>query len=156
MTRGRHSFDTVFVLTLFCAFIATALLTVGIGCRIYKSTAASADAEYQLRTSLSYVSGRLHGGSSDGARLLSLEGVTALELDENIDGADYVTYIYYSDGALRELFTEKDSGVSLSLGSEIVALSGFEFSQDGELLTIRAVADGGEARKQSVYIGGLA
>jgi hypothetical protein len=51
--------------------------------------------------------------------------VSALALSEDFGEAGYTTYIYYCNGALRELLVGNDATYVLDAGQSIVTLSSF-------------------------------
>ena len=60
-----------------------------------------------------------------------------LELTQEINGRKFVTWIYYRDGAVRELFTNEGSGLGLKDGLEIMECRGLTFVQEDSLLKIQ-------------------
>lgn len=58
-----------------------------------------------------------------------IEGTQVLELRQQIGGTDYVTWIYWLDGSIRELFTDTGSGLGLEDGLEILECEGLSFPE---------------------------
>lgn len=118
--------DTVFLVCLFLLFTVTAFLLVLVGARQYQATADAMDENYELRTVSSYLREKVHQHDTDaGVAVVELDGTDALMLNSRLDDKTYHTYIYYCDGALRELFVGEDAVYSLKTGQEIIALKGF-------------------------------
>ena len=80
-----------------------------------------------------------------------LDGLPALILSQEIEGTSYRTYLYFEDGALKELLTEASREVTPEQGTAIVSLAGFsiEKTEDG-FYSVRAEDANGEVL--SAYI----
>lgn len=121
-----HMTDVLFTLGLLCVFAASALAVVLIGAHVYKTTTSHMDANYTTRTSLSYAAEKIRWHDESGKVTVGkIEEETALILPETIDGKEYVTYIYEEEGALKELFTEKENEVKKSQGETILEVRDF-------------------------------
>ncbi|MEG1774341.1 MAG: DUF4860 domain-containing protein, partial [Oscillospiraceae bacterium] len=100
-----HAMDLLFTLALFAVFAATLLMVVTIGADVYKRIADSMEKNFDLRTSLSYVAEKIRqNDTQDAVSIGTLGEGQALILEQSIGGTAYRTYIYYEDGALREIF----------------------------------------------------
>jgi hypothetical protein len=114
-----HTIDVVFVLAVACAFAASILMVLMLGVNVYGNIQKTSDAQFNERVCLSYVTAKVHRNDTAGAvRTGDFEGVSALYLDQEIDGTYYNTLIYAYDGWLMELFCEKDSMTDLGLSPE--------------------------------------
>ncbi|MEM1483344.1 DUF4860 domain-containing protein [Oscillospiraceae bacterium PP1C4] len=140
-SRG-HMVDLLFTLALFCVFAVSSLLVVIIGANVYKGTVKSMSRNFNIRTSLSYVSEKVRQNDTAGAVYLDhLDGETALVLEQNYNGADYQTWIYHYDGSLMELFTQKGNEVSPSDGQPIMEIPNFTIERQGENLYQLSITD---------------
>jgi hypothetical protein len=111
MRRG-HSIDTALTLVLFCVFTVSVLLVLMTGARSYSGVAASMRQSYEERTCLQYITTKLrHCSGAEAVSVAAFGDGPCLALQEQIDGTDYVTYIYLHEGMVKELFCE--SGVEL-------------------------------------------
>lgn len=136
--RRSNKIDSVFVIALFTVFAITAFLLILIGAKQYQHTADSMDANYESRTISSYLTEKIRQNDSAGTvQVTDLEGIPAIALTTMENDVTYVTYIYYYDGALREIMVTDSSVFSLSTGQEIVQTDGFypEF-KESDLLKI--------------------
>ncbi|MDD6660769.1 MAG: DUF4860 domain-containing protein [Lachnospiraceae bacterium] len=157
--KSFHVFDALFAFLLLIAFLLFSLLLSGVGSVIYQKGTDSLNENYTTRTALAYLQEKLR--QHDEADALSETTVgeqPALALAETKDGADYVTYIYYYDGALRELFTAASSTPIPETGSKITELSSFTFEElsspgkeDGHLLRLSAADDTGVVQSVIVH-----
>ena len=118
--------DTVFVLALITLFAATAFMLVLIGAKQYRYVTDTMNENYEDRTVSSYLTEKIRqNDSADAISIVNLEGATALSLVANEDGFEYITYIYFYEGALRELVVTGNSVFTLSSGQAIMELQSF-------------------------------
>lgn len=145
LREQSHMVDLLFTLALFCVFAASSLIIVIIGADVYGRTAQGLDKNFNLNTALCYVTEKIRQNDTTGAvRLGELEGREALVLDTTVDGQTYYTYIYFHDGALREIYTAKENHVSVDDGQSIVELSDFEIRRRAaDLFRFSAVSEDG-------------
>lgn len=130
-TSGKsRAFGVFSTLGLFCVFALLALSVLLFGARAYKAIAERMDENYVIRTASSYISNKVR--QHDGAGAVSVAefgGGTALTLSETIEGGEYQTLIYYSGGAIRELFAVKGIEIDPDSGAEIVPAQGLAFEE---------------------------
>lgn len=129
-----HIIDILFTLGLLCVFTASALMIVLIGSNVYKSTVASMASNYDMRTSLTYISQKIRQNDiENGIHISNIGNTTALVLEQNFNKKDYQTWIYYDNGSIKELFTRKGNKISLDKGREIMQANNFniEYSENG-------------------------
>lgn len=149
--RTSKKIDTVFVLALITLFAATSLTLVLIGAGQYRFVTDAMNDNYEDRTTASYLAEKIRQNDTENAITLSyLEGVPALSIQTTEDTVDYTTYIYYYEGALRELVITGTSVFSLASGQEIIEMQGFspEFINDALL---RAEITDTNGQKQILY-----
>ena len=125
--RRKHSIDVVFALALFCTFAVSVLMVLMMGASSYRSVTDSMNENYEDRTGTGYIAEKIrHSDSRGGIAAGQFDGNDALLLTQNIDGTDYITYIYYYDGYIRELLTENGSGMTAEAGEKVLEALGFE------------------------------
>ena len=91
-----------------------------------------------FRSVLNYVANKVRQGDQAGSvTVKTIEDTQVLELAREIDGRNFVTWIYYGDGAVRELFTNEGSGLGLKDGLEIMECEGLTFIQEGSVLNVQ-------------------
>lgn len=128
--KRNHVIDFVFTLALFCIFAACALSVVLIGANVYRSTVNQMSENNSARTALSYTAQRIRQNDSAGQIYLTdLSGTKALALSSTYNEEEYVTYLYQDEQQLKELFTKKNSAVSLSAGEFIADIKTFDISE---------------------------
>ena len=122
----KHSTDILFVLVLFLVFTSSALAVILLGARVYQSTSSRMESNYNVRTALAYVSEKIRQNDESGAvSLCELDGIPALTLSQRMEDTSYITYLYFQDGALKELLTEASREVSSEQGTAIISLKSF-------------------------------
>lgn len=135
--RKGQAVSTLFTMLLFLVFVLCALFTVLTGGKVYENISARMEDNYTGSVALQYIANKVRqGDEADAVRVLDMEGTQVLELAQEIEGYPYISWIYYYDGSIRELFTSADSGLGLSDGIEIMECDGLSFSREGRLLTV--------------------
>lgn len=153
----RHTADTLFTVLLLLSFALSALLLAAAGAAIYKNSTTQLEENYTSRTAAAYVTEKLRQHDQCGTvSLTEFNEIPALCLQETIQEESFCTYIYYFDGALRELFIRESDTPSAVNGTEIAALSSFtieERSDSGEpLLQITAQSEHGQAVSSVIHL----
>lgn len=153
MKKDRlHTVDLLFTLTLFCLFAASALILVRIGAAVYGNTADALTQNFGLRTSLSYVAEKVRqNDTAGGVRLGELEGRDALVLEQEENGVRLTTWIYYDDGALKELYVAEGTTPAASMGQRIAELRDFEIREKDGLFTFTCTDEKGRSASVSAY-----
>lgn len=141
--RKGQAVSTLFTMLLFLVFVLCALFTVLTGGKVYENISARMEDNYTGSVALQYIANKVRqGDQEDAVRVLDVEGTQVLELSQDIEGYEYISWIYYYDGSIRELFTSADSGLGLSDGIEIMECEGLSFSKEGQLLTVTTKGSG--------------
>ena len=109
---------------------------------------AASDRNYTQRTALSYLINQVRRSPS--VDVGSFELCPALDLGGSGDEADYHTVLYVYDGQLRELYTQRNSGLTPADGTAILPLEEMELSLEGDLLTITVTTEEGQSYSASV------
>lgn len=131
-------------LLLLGAFAVSLLLVLALGALQYREISGVLDEQYGPRTAQSYIAAKVRRHDhADGVALGSLGGCGALVLREEIEGWDYVTYIYCYDNGLYELFCEAGSGLLPEDGERLLDLDSLSFDLADGLLRVTCT-DGGE------------
>lgn len=132
-SNKKHVIDLLFPIALFFVLAASSLIVVLFASNIYKHTTQMAQYNYESRTSLSYVTGKIRQHDERGQISLgTFSGQEALVLDQNYDGQVYRTYIYEYDGYLRELFIRSGVSAHASDGQKIMAIEDFHIARTGD------------------------
>ena len=115
---------SLFSLLLFLVFVLCALFTIMTGSRVYANIQDKDNAIFTRDTSVSYIKNKVRQADRAGQiSVRDMEGVSVLCIaDGELSTADtvYETYIYARDGWLMELFTSRDSGLTLADGIPVM------------------------------------
>ena len=124
--KRSNKIDTIFILALITLFATTAIVLVLIGAKQYRLITDTMNQNHKKRTISSYLAEKIRQNDAINHVFISnLESVPALCILTEENEISYTTYIYYYNGALRELVVTKDSVFSLSSGQEIIELNDF-------------------------------
>lgn len=147
--------NLLFTMLLFLVFVMCALFTVLIGGKVYENINSRIEENYSGQVVLNYVANKVRQGDRAGSvEVKTIDGTSVLELSQEISGREFVTWIYYQDGMVRELFTSTDSGLGLNDGLEIIDCEGLRFSRDGEILEVEVAGEAGGKLILNVRSGG--
>ena len=126
-TRGQR-IDTVFVLLIFSVFAVSVLIVLMLSASIYQNIAEMSVEGADERLALSYVWTKTKNSNDAGiVQIADFDGDSALVIDEKIGDRHFQTIIYYEDGWLMELFSEKDFGLDRSDGSRVMRVAELHF-----------------------------
>lgn len=154
--RQRHSISGLFTLILLLMFAFSTLSLVLLGSRIYRNGVSCLNRNYTTRTAVAYVTEKIRQhDEKDGIFLSDLDGIPSLLMKDNIDGDTFLTYIYFYDGALRELYVRDGTDLSSDMGSKIVVLDDFSVSASPvsqDTLLIYVAGEKGHSIKSSVRV----
>lgn len=154
--QNGQTMGFLFTMLLFLVFVLSALFTVLTGSRVYENIVARSDASYETNTALSYIANKVRQGDRAGSvNVTEVEGTPVLELKQEIGDAQYVTWIYWQEGKLRELFTDTGSGLGLADGLEILECEKLEFSEENGLLHMETQGGGGAELNLSLRTEGV-
>jgi len=133
--RNKSIVDLMFIIALFGAFAITGLFVVLFGANVYKTTVNSMDVNYASRTSLSYITEKIRSHDcvlEDGREAIEIkdiDGKTVLLLRECVNDRIYVTYIFESDGYLKEYTSLEEYDFNYDAGTEIIKASLFRIEK---------------------------
>lgn len=137
MNERRHSFDTVIGLFLVCLFAASLFFVLSIGVGIYSDIESVMAEQFSTRTASAYVVSRVRQADRIGGIELGTLGDTdALILYEDLGDEQYLTYIYYYDGYIMELYCDALAELSPADGERVLKTDSLSFSMNGPLLRI--------------------
>lgn len=129
------------------------LIAVMLGIQIYNNVVTTAESNSAVRTSLAYVSTKIRANDEAGmVELRNIDGLDVIVLGADRDGTIYNTYIYYTDGALREYYANAENDFNPIYGTVIAKVSRFEMSLDGNLFCFTTVDEEGVSHDMHVYI----
>lgn len=134
MNRRAHSIDFVFLLIIFFFFTFCGVSVLIMASSSYGRVVNRAEVTRDERAAVAYVREAVRQNDKRGViTYKKFNGVDAIHFD--LEG-DYERYLYCYDGALKELFTKKGSGVGASAGNDVMALDEMTIKKRGSLLTV--------------------
>lgn len=150
MGEKKHSINLVFTLALLGIFALSAVFVAVLGAQVYSRTAEKMDDNYNARTSLVYLTEKIRQSPGKNIEIKTVDGNEALVLNRDIDGKAYRSWIWSSDGKLREVLVPEGEKVKSTDGQEIMDINNFSLSVKGDLLEIVVFDKTGD--KDSVFI----
>lgn len=150
--KRQHTIQTLFTITLFGIFALCCILVLIFGARIYQEIVSGEKSNAELRTSLSYVAEKIHQNDTfEGIRLDTIDEAPALLLSDSYNDIEYITYIYFWNGQLKEQTLRSDLTPSKNAGQTITELQDFQISQlNDRLYCFTACNDAG--KEMSIYV----
>lgn len=114
------------LLGVFGVCVLSVLLT---GADAYRGLTERDQAAYGRRTAAQYLTTRVRQADRwNGVSVEAFGEREALALTEEIDGETYVTWVYYDDGYIRELFTFAGADLTPEDGEKIIEAHDLKFS----------------------------
>lgn len=130
LKRNKYSSDFLFPLLLLLIFCLFSLFLAGTGSAVYKNGMAHLDENYTSRTAIAYLTEKVrqHDRSGD-IFLTEVEDLPAIGFCDTVEEEDFVTYVYFYQGALCELFVRDTVTPLADMGSRLIELVSFDFEQ---------------------------
>lgn len=150
--KRQHTIQTLFAITLFGVFALCCILVLIFGARIYQGVVSAEKSNAEIRTSLSYVAEKVHQNDKlNGIRLETIDGTPTLLLSDIYGSTEYITYIYFRDGQLKEQTLRSDLTPSPDMGQNIAELQDFQISQIGGSLYCFTACNK-DGKEMSIYV----
>lgn len=118
---GKRALPRLISIAVFAVFVFVVFGMVFLGFGIYSGVQKELKDTLEVQTSLRYITTKVAAARDrDSVFLTEYMGIPALAIEERgEDGETYVSYIYNYDGALKELFIKKDSGIKPEAGTPV-------------------------------------
>ncbi len=152
-TRQNHMIDFLFPVALLFVFAVSSLAVILLATEVYRSTTEHSSLNYTARTSLAYISEKIHQNDNGGDVFIDVcDGCDTLILRQDYNGTVYKTYIYEYENELKELFAKDGLDFQASMGKTILAVEDFSMDtvKDGVFRFSCTDADG---QKASTVVG---
>lgn len=144
----RSHIQTLMFLTLFLVFVMGSFFVMTSEIQVYQNIHESIALQDRLMTPLAYLNTRLKScDQKEAVELVTIEETLCLKMKED----QHVTYIYYFEGYLRELYAVKDYMPSLDEGEKLFKLDDFKMSNQDQLYHF-SVQIGQQSEQISVYM----
>lgn len=142
--KRRQAIPTLAAFLLLGIFAVSVLGVLLAGAGAYSRLTRRDDRAYNSRTGLQYVASKVRQAPAPGAvQVTDFGGVDALQIAEQVDGADYVTWVYCHDGWLMELFCAAGSDFVPEDGERLLKAQSLELEQRDGLLYVELVQEQG-------------
>jgi len=126
---NQFSFQFVFIMIINLIIVILSVMIISLGKNIYDNINNDRNTNYDLRVSLSYIANKIRqSDKKDAVEITELNGINSVVINEVYDEEEYRTYIYFYDGAIYEMFTDRDSAFDLSDGMKITDVDLFEIN----------------------------
>lgn len=152
--KKTHMIDFIFPVVLLFVFAVSALVVTLFATNVYQGAVDNSTRNDTARTSLSYITEKIHAGDRDGnVELGTFDGCDAIVISDEINGEKYATYIYVHDGQLKELFVKENAGFSAENGTGILSVNDFtmEEKKDG-VFSFSCTDDNGKTASSIVAV----
>lgn len=152
-TKHKHMIDFLFPVALFFVFALSSLTVVLLAADIYQSTTEDSALNDTARTSLSYITEKIHQNDTKGmVSLGTFDGCDALVLQQTYNDENYYTYIYAYENELKELFIKDGANATASDGKAILQVKDFSIELVNDQLLKFQCVDKND-RTASVIVG---
>lgn len=145
--QRNHMVDFMFPIALFFVFAVSAIVVILLAAGIYESTTQRSMLNDTSRTTLSYISEKIHQNDAEGEISLGeFDSCPALIMEHGGEMEGYTTYIYVYENELRELLATGEAQANASVGKSIMAVEDFDMEElEGGLFRFSCTnADGHE------------
>lgn len=150
--KKNHSVDLLFTVALFCMFALSAMVILIAGANVYRGVNARGELEYNTMTPLSYIEQKVRQHDySGGVTVTDINGTAVLCLHTTKNDVGYTTYIYESNGELKEAFWKDGTEPDLSTGTGLMDLESLSFGIEGDRL-LRIELDDGKNNVNTSFI----
>lgn len=127
--KSLNGAEQLFPALLFFVFLLCTIFTILIGSRVYENIRERNNESFRTDTALAYITNKVRQGDRiDSVSIREENGFQVLVLATDYDGIIFETWIYQMDGALWELFAQKDSGLDVFAGQMIMDCEPVNFS----------------------------
>ncbi len=152
--RKSHTIDIFFVVSLFALYVLSSLFLSVIGADVYRENVTLSEANYNVRTSVLYLTEKVRQNETGGdVRSDSFGGHDALVLSEHYNGNTYETWIYIEDGYLCEVYLAANVSPMPGIGQKIMEVNALTVTSDNMgLLTIGITDKNDNSYSSRVYL----
>ena len=145
----QHTVDSLFTLSLLGVFAITALLITVFGAGTYEKIVSRSGNLYETGASLSYIREKIRQNDTAGSVCIArIQDTDVLQLKSSVNDRSYVTYLYYQDGALKELYEQEGADLSLSAGQRILTVHDLTMRQLSDSLFFFTATDESGSRSE--------
>ena len=152
----QHTIDFLFPIALFFVFSSTAILVLLLSANIYKGVVADSEKSFEKGTALAYITQKIRqNDDSENTEIFlsKFDNCEALAISQKYNHETYITYIYETNGELKEAFLQEDVQASANAGTTIMELGSLEMSQVSDsLLKVSCTSKSGDSMSTLIHI----
>jgi hypothetical protein len=138
------SVETVMVMLVLVVFALVVFSLISAGTNAYNGILNEKECMQSARVAYSYINMKLKQNDASGCiEVVQTEFGDTLVITSQ--SGEYVTYLFYSGGALYECLTAKGSLPAVAASNRITALEGFAAKKDGSRIEITCVCGNGSS-----------
>lgn len=153
-SKQTHMIDFLFPIALFFVFAVSTLSVILLATEIYQNIINDSSLSDTSRTSLAYISEKLH--QSDGAGKIYLQQTEALDtliIEQTYADTVYHTYIYAYEQELKEQFIKDGTAFVPANGITILQITAFDMEElDTGLFSFSCTDEDGHTANTIVHI----
>ena len=151
-TNNKNSIITSsIILSLFMIFTISSLFLIILGANVYKTTINNIEEAFSSRTALTYITKKVRQTNTNNVYIGKYNNSDALIIKETIQKQDVITYIYYKDGYLYELFTLESSNNN-DLGNKLLKLNNFILEEYNNTLIVKVLDNNNKELKTIINL----
>ncbi len=154
MNQRKGKLALIFTVMLFAVYTFSALFLAVIGVDVYDKNVESSNQNYNVRTSVLYLTEKIRQNEMNGmVRLDELHSSQAIVLSQEINELIYETWVYVENGYLCEVLVPEGYEVMENTGQEIMPMAGFEFEiSDEGLLNVSVLDEDGNSYNAIIFL----
>jgi|AGTN01.1.fsa_nt_gi hypothetical protein len=138
------SVETVMVMLVLIIFALVVFALIGAGSSAYNGIVDDKESMQSARVAYSYINMKLKQNDAQGHVEVAGTDFGDTLVIHSPDGG-YVTYLFFSEGALYECVAAQGMEPAVAAANRITALEGFEVKQNGKTIDITCVCKNGDS-----------
>jgi len=151
--QRRWKITGFMALVLFLLFSLCILGVLLTGADVYRKITEKDRTTYDRRTAVQYLTTKIRQSDAHGnLAVTEIDGIPALQLQEQVGDRVYVTHIYCAEGYIWELYAQQGSGLSAKDGERVLEAASLDFRWDPPMLTINIGFADGTGRQLHVTV----
>ena len=136
---SKSGYQLIFVFLVFGIFALTSVILLTLGASIYSNVLESTGNTDEMRSSLSYITNKIHSADRTGKVMVETHGeLPVLSLKIDLAGEEYINVIYCVSGVIKEDLLEPGQAFDPERGEKILETAAdFSVKQEGALITVK-------------------
>ena len=138
------SVEILMVMLVLVVFALVIFSLIGAGTNAYNGILNDKENMQSARVAYSYINMKIKQNDAEGCVEVSQTEFGDTLVIRSANG-EYVTYLFYSEGALYECMTARDEKPAVAAANRITALEGFELRQNDNYVKITCTCKSGDS-----------